>query len=160
MIDKLQQMVFRELLLCLVSMQLVLCSQEVALILAKMPQLSQPAPPPGIPPGIAPQRRPIAKSSDFTEVRSRQPKVVEGNEPCKFFAQGSCFRGDSCYYAHVDPADSASVPVSSEDYITRRTHAGPQETPPVCVSACLSVLTFSLEQDLGCRHDKLYADSE
>lgn len=66
----------------------IVCSQEVAVILAKMPQLSQPAPPPGIPPGIAPQRRPVAKpnaaGSDFTEVRGRQPKVNEGRNLARF----------------------------------------------------------------------------
>ena len=97
-----------------------------------MPQLSQPSPPPGIPPGIAPHRRPAAKAgSDFTEVKGKQTNIPEGNEPCKFFAQGSCFRGDSCYYAHVAPADSATTPVPSEDFISRRTHDGHVETPPV-----------------------------
>ena len=97
-----------------------------------MPQLSQPSPPPGIPPGIAPHRRPAAKAgSDFTEVKGKQTKVPEGNEPCKFFAQGSCFRGDSCYYAHIPPADSATTPIPSEDFISRRTHGGTVDTPPV-----------------------------
>ena len=83
------------------------CSPDVAALLATMPILRQPAPPPGIPAGIAPMRKANAPTSQV---------------PCKHFAQGSCSKGDKCDFAHDQKQPSREAP---------KARGAAHETPPV-----------------------------
>ena len=84
-----------------------ICSPDVAALLATMPTLRQPAPPPGIPAGIPPMRKATAPPSQV---------------PCKHFAQGSCSKGDKCEFAH-DPKQQGRN--------ASKSRSAPRATPPV-----------------------------
>lgn len=84
-----------------------ICSPDVAALLATMPTLRQPAPPPGIPAGIPPMRKANAPPSQV---------------PCKHFAQGNCSKGEKCDFAH-EPKQQGRHGSKSR--------SAPRETPPV-----------------------------
>ena len=86
-----------------------ICSPDVAALLATMPTLRQPAPPPGIPAGIPPMRKANAPPSQV---------------PCKHFAQGNCSKGDKCDFAHEPKQQGRNA---------SKSRSAPHETPPVCV---------------------------
>lgn len=92
-----------------INMNFCICSPDVAALLATMPTLRQPAPPPGIPAGIPPMRKANAPPSQV---------------PCKHFAQGNCSKGDKCDFAHE--------PIQQGRHGSK-SRSAPRETPPVCL---------------------------
>ena len=75
------------------------------------------------------RRRPTTSQSSVTStVPPRKQAVREGNNaasdglliPCRFFQNGFCSRGTSCFYAHVTPSET---PVPTETTKTIRSSA-------------------------------------